>query len=206
MSHERTIRMRNARHFRRGRSLVLVAIVTVLAIVVAGTVGMRLFGVRDPNNTLSIAEFRQQFPQLAEAAAGNGPAIVVVSVKPSDRTHMRATDPYFVDAESILVNPMGVPIWHHGYPVDSSRPPGEISPFYTHASKKADVWKDGFMGWCGTGMADLQVWPKQAGRFIARLPMESTPAKVGLHCFWNDAEGKKVAMTVWSKEFIADGR
>jgi hypothetical protein len=103
-----------------------------------------------------------------------------------------------------VTNPGPQTLQYVGYRPDSFNPPipkGQMRPIYRIELKQAGKWQTHPIGWCGTGMDDLEFAPKTSATFGVWVPAGPWEAvRIGIS--WRPAGGdKKAAWAVaWSPE------
>lgn len=147
----------------------------------------------DETNTLPVSVIAETDGEIVQRALkSDEPSIILVPKNSKNqKTHF------------VLVNPLEVSITYFGYVMTawSERPPsGEISPLYLMKIKAGEdqAWKEGQIGWCGTGAGIMKVHPGYAGRFNAQAPQAQVASyKIGFECTWT-VDGKKKSKQLWS--------
>jgi len=102
-------------------------------------------------------------------------------------------------------NPGTHALWYHGYRPDSFDPPipkGQMQPIYRVELKRDGRWQENPIGWCGTGMDELEFAPKASATFGVWVPAGPWEAvRIGL--LWHPAGAREDSppTLAWSPEF-----
>jgi len=102
-------------------------------------------------------------------------------------------------------NPGTHALWYHGYRPDSFDPPipkGQMHPIYQVELKQGGKWQQQPIGWCGTGMDELEFAPNAAATFGVWVPAGPWEAvRIGLP--WHPAGAREDSppTVAWSPEF-----
>ena len=120
-------------------------------------------------------------------------AAVAQSPLPSQQTpelRLHAVGPQNVgDARGFALtievsNPDSHILQYHGYRSDSFDPPikkGQMMPIYRVELKQAGKWQQHPIGWCGTGMDEIELAPKTSATFGVWVPagprLQARPGK-----------------------------
>lgn len=101
-------------------------------------------------------------------------------------------------------NPNNASLSYTGYAPNSFAPAlkkGHIAPLYKIELKRDGKWQPHPMGWCGTGLADIELAPKSSATFAVAVPAQNWQAvKVGIGRFPAWSRKKVTSTTTWSKE------
>jgi hypothetical protein len=112
--------------------------------------------------------------RICTAAAESPPTALEV---PELRLHMKGLQNvgeakgFSLDVE--VSNPGKHSLWYHGYRPDSFDPPipkGQMQPIYQIELKQGGKWQQHPIGWCGTGMDELELAPNASATFGVWVP------------------------------------
>jgi hypothetical protein len=101
-------------------------------------------------------------------------------------------------------NPGTHALWYHGYRPDSFDPPipkGQMRPIYRIELKQGGKWQQYPIGWCGTGMDEIEFAPKASAAFGVWVPAGPWEAvRIGLP--WHPAGAREDSQptVAWSPE------
>ena len=102
-------------------------------------------------------------------------------------------------------NPGTQSLWYHGYRPDSFDPPipkGQMRPMYRVELKQDGKWRQHPIGWCGTGMDELELAPKASATFGVSVPAGPWEAvRIGLLWHPRGARGDSPPTVAWTPEF-----
>jgi hypothetical protein len=102
-------------------------------------------------------------------------------------------------------NPGTHALWYHGYRTDSFAPPipkGQMQPIYRFELKQGGKWQQYPIGWCGTGMDEIEFAPKASATFGVWVPAGPWEA-VQIGVTWHPAGAREDSppTLAWSPEF-----
>lgn len=102
-------------------------------------------------------------------------------------------------------NPNDASLVYSGYKPDSFDPPlaaGQISPICRIELKRDERWQPHPIGYCGVGLADLELAPGGSATFGVMVPAEDWQAvKIAIGSFPGFSAEERTTTTVWSVEF-----
>jgi hypothetical protein len=107
-----------------------------------------------------------------------------------------------------VANPNDASLSYTGYTPDSFDPPltaGHISPLYYIELKRDGKWEVDSRGYCGTGMANLELAARSSATFTVMIPTDEWQAvKVGIGHYpgWSNEETSTT--TTWSTEITRE--
>lgn len=146
-------------------------------------------------------------PLADDSPLPDAPASAVV--QPPTMTLIAATS--VVDAEQPHIsltfevsNPNDASLMYTGYLPTSFDPPldpASFSPMYEIEVQRDSQWQDHFIGWCGTGMGNLELKPNSPVAFSVAVPDDGwTAIRVGFghDPGWSEEEAATTTSTRWS--------
>ncbi len=114
----------------------------------------------------------------------------------------------FVSLTIEVSNPNAASLVYTGYTADSFSPvlePGHIAPLFQIELKQDEKWQAQPMGFCGTGLADIELAPGSSATFGVAVPVgEWQAVKVAIRhdAGWSDDEN--TTTTTWTAEFTRE--
>jgi hypothetical protein len=134
-------------------------------------------------------------------------------VKPPVITLLAATRANFETQQLLSLtlevsNPNDASLVYTGYTPDSFDPPlkaGHIAPLVHIELRREEKWQAEARGFCGTGLAELELAAKSSATFAVTIPADNWQAvKVGIdhHPGWSNEETSTT--TIWSTEITRE--
>ncbi len=103
-----------------------------------------------------------------------------------------------------VLNPNNASLIYAGYERNSFDPPlkvGDMAPLFQIELKRDGKWQPRPMGFCGTGLTDLELTPKSSAKFSVAVPTNNWQAvKVGIGHFPGWSREEVTTTTIWSTE------
>ena len=146
---------------------------------------------------------------LTHAALADEPA-KPARVKPPEINLRAATPTTFGGQSSFALalevsNPNDAALVYSGYRPDSFDPPlaaGQMSPICQIELKREKDWQPQPVGYCGFGLADLDLAPGSSATFGVMIPAGNWQAvKISIGSFPGFSAEEQATTTVWSVEF-----
>lgn len=107
-----------------------------------------------------------------------------------------------------VANPNDASLAYTGYTPDSFDPPlkaGHISPLYQIELKREGKWQTDPRGFCGTGMAELELAPRSSATFAVTIPADDWQTlKVGIGHYSGWSTEETSTTTAWSTEITRE--
>jgi hypothetical protein len=103
-----------------------------------------------------------------------------------------------------VANPNDASLTFTGYVADSFDPPlkaGHIAPLHQIELKRDGKWQSDPKGFCGTGLADLNLAPRSSATFVVLIPADDwqmLKVVIGHYSGWSNEEAPTT--TMWSTE------
>lgn len=101
-------------------------------------------------------------------------------------------------------NPNQHGLWYHGYRPDSFDPPipkGQMYPIYRVELKQDEEWKQHPIGWCGTGMDELELAANDSATFGVWVPAGTWDAvRIGVPWYPDGTQKDSKPTIAWSSE------
>lgn len=110
----------------------------------------------------------------------------------------------FFSLDFEVLNPNNASLVYSGYTPNSFDPPlkkDQISPLFHIELKQDEKWQHHPRGFCGTGLANLELTPHSVSRFSVEVPKnnwEAVKIGIGQSPFWSHE--KITTTTIWSIE------